>query len=290
MLADHDSNEHNRPLGIAVVIVNYRTAVLTVEAVCSVAQDPLVEEIVVVDNGSGDGSAESLRTSCLGPLVRVVESPVNLGFGQGVNLGAASCQAPLLFLLNSDAVVRPGALALLARALTCDATVGVVAPAVYRADGTTLQEPAYGQLPRPGAVLRARPKLPGRRPMSAMDSSPGWVSGVAMLLRRSDFVALGGFDPDFTMYLEDVDLCRRLLLIGKRAAREPAAAVVHLLGQSGLSRASRTAQFQRSKAIYMRKAGATPLQLLCASVLRSARIGCERLRASIFDRRATPGD
>lgn len=251
-----------------MIIVNFRTKELTADAVRSVIADPLVTEVVVVDNGSGDGSAEYLRSALAG--VRVVESPENLGFGRGMNLGVEAAAAPFLFLLNSDATARPGSVAALRRALD-DRTVGVVAPAVYQADGRTLQPDAHGPLPAPRALLRTRGGGPD-------DREPGWVSGVAMMLRREDFVALGGFDPDFTMYLEDVDLCRRLRAAGRRVVREPAAAVVHQGGGSAAGGLARADQFHRSKAVYLRKAGAGGVQLAGAAVLRSARLAVERLR------------
>lgn len=285
MAADGDGAESGVRLGVAVVVVNYRTKELTVEAVRSVLGDPLLDEAVVVDNGSGDGSAAFLRSALSDPVVRVVESPTNVGFGRGANLGVATCSAPLVFLLNSDAVARPGALAALARVLADEPDVGVVAPAVYLDDGT-LQPDVYGALPAPRASLRTH--VPGvrsagrRRPA---DRFPGWVSGVAMMMRRADFLTVGGFDPDFTMYLEDMDLCRRLQEQGKRVAREPDASVVHLVGRSTSDRAVRLDQFHESKAVYLRKAGASPFQLRCAAGLRVARRGVERLRARWRGRR-----
>jgi GT2 family glycosyltransferase len=260
------------PVRVAVVIVNYRTKDLTSTAIRSVLDEPEVEEVVVVDNGSGDDSGPALRTQFSDSPVRLVESPTNIGFGQGVNLGVKACRAPFLLLLNSDAVVRPGSVGLLARALATDESVGVVAPAVYVADGRTLQGDVFGPLPKPRAMLR-RLRSPSRD-----TRFPGWVSGVAMLLRRTDFMAIGGFDPDFTVYMEDVDLCRRLVLAGKRVSREPAASVVHLGGMSSASRQDRFDQFHRSKLIYLQKAGASDFHLWCARVLGTLRHGWERAR------------
>lgn len=249
-----------------MVIVNFRTKELTADAVRSVLGDPLVAEVVVVDNGSGDGSVAYLRAAG----VAVIESPANLGFGRGVNLGVQSTSAPFLFLLNSDAVARPGTVAALRRVLD-DPSVGVVAPAVYGADGRTLQPDAHGPLPAPRALLNTAGGSPD-------DLEPGWVSGVAMMLRREDFTGLGGFDPDFVMYLEDVDLCRRLRAAGRRVVREPAAAVVHHGGGSATGGLARADQFHRSKAVYLRKAGAGRAQLAGAAVLRAGRLAVERLR------------
>jgi N-acetylglucosaminyl-diphospho-decaprenol L-rhamnosyltransferase len=278
MSGDADRSEAPDLPSVAVVVVNYRTKELTAEAVRSVLDDPLVHEVVVVDNGSGDGSVAFLRSAFPGPQVQVVESSGNLGFGRGANLGVSASHASLVFLLNSDAVALPGAVAQLAAVLVEDDGVGVAAPAVYLGDGRTLQPDVYGPFPAPTALLRTTAGR-ARRTSDAGRGGPGWVSGVAMMVRRSDFLSIGGFDPDFTMYLEDVDLCRRLHEAGKRAMRDPAASVVHLGGQSGSSGVARAAQFHRSKAVYLRKAGASRLQLACAGVLGMARVGLERLRA-----------
>jgi N-acetylglucosaminyl-diphospho-decaprenol L-rhamnosyltransferase len=262
--------------GVAVVVVNYRTMRLTEAAVRSVLTDPVVEEVVVVDNASGDGSAEFLRSAFAQHSVRVVESPENMGFGRGVNLGVSAARAPFVFLLNSDAEVQPGTISLLLRALTADPAVGVVAPAIYDADRTTLQSRAYGPLPPANALLRLHR---GRRSHQRAGEEVGWVSGAAMMLRRSDFLGMGGFHPEFKMYLEDVDLCRRLREIGKTVVREPQGAVVHLLGGSSTDRLSTLDEYHRSKVVYLRRAGAGAFQVRCAAALRIARLGGERVRA-----------
>jgi len=284
MSEDADQPDGGVRRGVAVIIVNYRTKELSAEAVRSVLGDPLVDEVVVVDNGSGDGSSGYLRSAFPGFDVQVVESLTNLGFGGGANLGVSATGAELVFFLNSDAVARPGACGRLSQALAEHPDVGVVAPAVYLADGRTLQPDVYGPLPAPRPLLRT---VPARRQRSSegREPPPGWVSGVAMMMRRSDFAALGGFDPDFVMYLEDVDLCRRLQGMGKRVVRETAASVVHLGGRSDASRASRTAQFHRSKAVYLRKAGASTLSRHSAAVLSVTRMSVERLRAGLARRR-----
>ena len=246
----------------SVVIVNFRTMALTGDAIASVLPEPEVQEVVVVDNASGDGSADHLRGAFADERVRIVESDRNRGFGPGVNLAAAACRSPLMLVLNSDARLLPQSLGRLARALVADDSIGVIAPAVYDSDGRTLQPGAYGRLPTRRDVVVGKGwagRRVDRHPGGA--TAPGWVSGVAMLLRRADFLSLGGFDEGFTMYFEDLDLCRRLQASGKSVRREPAAAVVHGLGQSWSSRRDQRRRFHQSKLRYFQKLGATPLEL-----------------------------
>lgn len=241
----------------AVVIVNYRTRELTAGAVASVLGEDDVREVVVVDNASGDGSVEHLRGAFAGDRVRVVAADRNGGFGAGVNLGAAACRSPLLLILNSDATVEPGSVGLLVSALLADDGVGVVAPAVRLAGGGP-QPDAFGRLPRRWELL-----VPGRGRWTGRGDGnrPQWVSGVAMLLRAADFRSVGGFDERFEMYLEDVDLCRRLHERGRSVARLPAAAVVHAAGASWASTRDQKRRFHRSKARYAEKLGASAVEV-----------------------------
>lgn len=241
----------------AVVIVNYRTKELTAAAVASVLAEADVREVVVVDNASADGSVEHLRVALHDERVRVVASARNAGFGVGVNLGAAACRSPLLFLLNSDATVEAGSVGLLVSALLGDDDLGIVAPAVRLAGGG-LQPDAFGRLPRRLELL-----VPGRgRWTGAGDEGrPGWVSGVAMLLRAGDFQSVGGFDDRFEMYFEDLDLCRRLRQRGRSVARLPAAVVVHAAGSSWRSTRDQKRRFHRSKALYAAKLGASAVEV-----------------------------
>lgn len=248
-------------LDTSVIIVNFRTMALTAAAIASVLSEVEVREVVVVDNASGDGSADRLRSTFADDPVRVVESDRNRGFGPAVNLAVTSCRAPLLLILNSDAEILPGSLGRLVRALVADDSTGVVAPAVYEPDGQTLQAGTYGRLPGRRDIVFGNGWT---KPPEAEDSdgtTPEWVSGVAMLLRRADFEALGGFDEGFGMYFEDIDLCRRLRDAGKSVRRELTAGVVHGLGQSWQSRRDQRRRFHESKLRYFQKLGATRLEL-----------------------------
>lgn len=265
------------------IIVNFRTKELTLAAALSALAEPEVRQLIVVDNASGDGSAEFLDASLPASRVDLIRSPANLGFGRAVNLAANSAKCDLLLLLNSDATIIPGAVAALAVALLADRSVGMVAPAVFEPDGQTLQPRAHGRFPR---VFSS----PFRRQSDDGDArNVDWASGVALLLRRDDFQALHGFDESFEMYLEDVDLCRRLRRQGKTVLREPAAGVIHLGGQSWLTSVDKRIQYQRSKVIYFRKDGVGPVTLCLLRLLGFVRVGAVRAANRSGHRAATTG-
>jgi GT2 family glycosyltransferase/O-antigen/teichoic acid export membrane protein len=251
---------------VAVVVVNYRTPELTAAAVSSVVDDPCVAEVVVVDNHSCDGSLEHLAALLPSPEVRILAAPANGGFGRGADLGVRAAGAPLVLLLNSDATVEPGSIRLLRRALVADPSVGMVAPAVYGPDGRTPQRDAYGRFPS----LRTMVLRTNRHPRPSL--SPDWVSGVAVLLRRADYLAVGGFDPGYHMYLEDVDLCWRLRGAGRLVLRVPEAAVRHR--GAGRPDPRRRRQYHDSQQVWLsRRAASRPARaaVTALSFLRTGR-------------------
>ena len=251
--------------GTAAVIVNYRTKDLTLAAARSALAQPDVEELVIVDNASGDDSAAFLRDALAAAAakVTVVESSANGGFARGANLGAHHALAPLLLFLNSDAQLQDGALSCLVDRLLESETTAIVAPAAYGPDGEP-QRDAFGRFPKLSIVRGGAPESDSRL--------PDWVSALAMVVRREDFSAIGGFDSDYEMYMEDVDLCRRFRLQGRVVRREPAAAVRHLGGGSWSSSVEQRIRFQASKITYFRKAGATSWQLAYLHAVKAARV------------------
>ena len=241
---------------VDVIIVNYNTPSLTIEAAKSVLDAPNLRQVIIVDNASGDGSAEDFKRVFAGAAERVhiVESERNLGFGGGNNLGARSAGSEYLFLLNSDAVANPGCIAALHDILKKHSDIGLVAPSVRLADTGDLQPGTHGVFPTPRALL-TRQTTASR----ADDLEPDWISGVAFLARRAEFEALGGFDESLFMYYEDVDLCRRYRLRGLKVAREPKVTVVHKLGQSGIGNPRHKTVYYESQDRYLRLAGYSPL-------------------------------
>jgi len=250
--------------------VNFRTKELTVAAAVSALQEPEVGQVIVVDNASGDGSPDFLRATLPASTVRIIEATANLGFGRANNLAMTEVQSDLVLLLNSDATLVPGAVSTLATALVRDSSVGLVAPAVLEADGRTLQPGAHGRFPR---LIESPFRGTAAQDATVVD----WASGVAMMLRTQDYLDVGGFDEDFDMYLEDVDLCRRLGDQGKVVLRVPAAKVVHLGGQSWLSSVDKRGNYHRSKIIYFRKAGSGPAQVALLQLQRALRVAISRL-------------
>ncbi|MFI5384827.1 MAG: glycosyltransferase family 2 protein [Fimbriimonadales bacterium] len=240
---------------VSVVIVNYRTKELTAKAAESALAEPDCLEVIVVDNQSGDGSAEFLREKLASPRLKLIECEQNRGFGAGNNVGAAAASGRVLFLLNSDATFTEGALRPLVEMIQADPTIGIVAPLIVMADGKTPQQDAFGIMPTFGTILTRKTKRydPG-------EVEPGFVSGTAMLMRTADYRAVGGFDERIFMYYEDVELCYRFRQRGFRIVRCLDSTVVHIGGQSYRSTYRQKHQYYQAQDLYLRLIG-TPTVL-----------------------------
>jgi GT2 family glycosyltransferase len=211
---------------VSIVTVTYGAYQLAREAVEALVEhtEPCYE-LIVVDNDSPDGTGERLARELEG--ARVILNGENLGFGRAANQGAEAARAQLVCHLNSDTLVRPGWLAPLLEVLAHDAGVGAVVPMLLNPDGT-VQE-AGSVVDSLGWALALGsgddPELLEHRFRREID----FGSAACMLLRRRDFLRVGGFDSDYgTGYYEDVELCFRLAELGLRTVYEPRSQVVHV--------------------------------------------------------------
>lgn len=185
------------------------------------AQDRPADEVIVVDNGSTDGSVAHLRAAH--PGVDVLELGANTGFAHAANRGVARARGDFVALVNTDVVLAPDWLSRLAASLAGDPSAAAVAcKMVSLADPSVIYD-AGDVLRRDGACEQRGRFL---RDDGRWDDS-GEVFGAcagAALYRRSVLCSLGGFDERYFAYLEDVDLALRLRLAGWRCRYEPALA------------------------------------------------------------------
>jgi GT2 family glycosyltransferase/glycosyltransferase involved in cell wall biosynthesis len=211
---------------VSVVLVNFRGAADTLEAIAHLGKidwpkDRL--EIVVVENNSGDDSAELIRASA--PGVKLVISKTNEGFAGGCNLGVAASSGEFIALLNNDAKPDPGWIRAAIDKFDESSKIGAVASRVLDWGGVLVDYIGsamtwYGMGYKP---LTAEPVPRGHD--RARDVLFG--TGSAMFIRRSVFDELGGFDERYFMFFEDVDLGWRLNLAGWRFVYEPASLAYH---------------------------------------------------------------
>jgi len=199
-----------------------------------------VDDVVVVDNASTDGSTEALVAS--DPAVRLVRTGTNLGYGSGANRGIAATTGDYVLVSNPDVAFHDRVVDRLHAVLEADPTVAIVGPCIREPDGS--RYPSARRFPSmvdaAGHALLGQlaPENPFSRryrmaEIGAAAATPvDWVSGACFLARRAALEELGGFDERYFMYLEDVDLCWRAHRAGWGVVFAPEAEVTHLRGVS----------------------------------------------------------
>jgi GT2 family glycosyltransferase len=217
---------------VAVVIVNWNGRSDTLECLASLRGDDFAAKtVIVVDNGSTDGSPAALRAAF--PEVVIIETGANLGFTGGNNAGIAhalALGAENIFLLNNDTVVEPGTIAQLAAASRAHPEAGLLTPVIHYYDrpdepwfaGARL-DLARGEAVHDHAVAAPRDAFPRLLP---------WVSGCAMFLPAAVLREVRGFDDRFFLNWEDVDLSLRIVRTGRTLLLVPAARLAHKVSRS----------------------------------------------------------
>jgi GT2 family glycosyltransferase len=211
----------------AVVIPSWNSVRLLPALLDSLAGGQV--ELLVVDNGSTDGTVDLLRER----KVEHIALPTNTGFAAAMNRGVAATNAPFIFGLNADTIVTPGAVEALVTALAADPGLGGVQPRILQLEGGGPGDPAAARLYSAGMALTSD----GRAIETGAGEfqSASWlrgreifgVCGAACLLRRELFTKLGGYDESFVSFYEDVDLNVRARIAGWRFTYVPDAVVWH---------------------------------------------------------------
>lgn len=181
---------------VTIVTVSYNSMAVLPEMLASV---PEGARVVVVDNASQDQSA--LRALCDKHAARLVSNPRNLGFGYACNLGAAGAETEFLLFLNPDATLMPDTLDQLVIAAARYPRASALNPRIAEPDGSAAFHRSSRLMPRSERMPRGWP---------AADSEVPVLTGAALFVRRTDFEAVSGFDPNIFLYHEDDDLSRRL--------------------------------------------------------------------------------
>ena len=203
--------------------------------------------LVLVDNGSADDRPERVAAAHGGEVVRAGE---NLGYGRAANRGTEGATEPWLVVVNPDIVWEPGSLDVLLAAAERYPDAGALGPVLLNTDGTVYPSaralPSLTQGVGHAVFARLWPGNPWTRAYQrrqesadATEREAGWLSGACLLLRREAFEAVGGFDPGYFMFFEDVDLGERLGRAGWRNVYVPSARVTHVGGTSWRDRPAR---------------------------------------------------
>jgi N-acetylglucosaminyl-diphospho-decaprenol L-rhamnosyltransferase len=255
-----DGDASGAPPDLSVVIITYNSVGVLGDLLGSLpaALTGISAEVLVVDNGSSDGTAEFAENhgGC-----RVIRSS-NVGYAAGLNLGVRLARrAEAILVLNADVRLHEGSVPLLLKALQAPG-VGIVAPQVRSPTGEV--EPSLRRAP---SLLRAiglnRTKMPifSEYITKPSDySSPRdveWALGAVLLMSRRCYEMLGGWDESFFLYSEETDFSLRARDAGLLTRYEPGAIAVHIGGHSGRNEKTHTMHILNRVRLYRRRHGAT---------------------------------
>jgi len=212
----------------SAIVLNLNKSVLTLQCIVDAleTQDARTLEIVVVDNGSRPDDFAFLA-ELIPPAVRLIRLSTNRYFGEGNNIGVEASRGRLLLFLNNDAFVERSTIRSLAAVLEEFPDAGAVGPKLIFPDGR-IQE-AGGLVSPDGTVTQRGKFLPTHRGWYPSTEPVDYISASCLLMRRTDFDRVAGFDLAWDpAYYEDVDICLKLLLLGKRTYYCGDATVTHI--------------------------------------------------------------
>ncbi len=237
-------------IDVAVVIVSYQCAKLTVDCLRSVEAERATEGVdiraIVVDNASGDAAliSQAIESHGWSSWVTLIVAPKNGGFAYGNNLAFQQayevCPPAYLLMLNPDTVVRKGAIGALVRFLEAHPSVGIAGSSFENLDGSewpiAFHFPSIlGELERGlqfGLASQILKPWVGAVQMRQAPQPIDWVPGASMMIRRAVVDSIGGFDENYFLYFEETDFCFRANKAGFSTWYVPESRVMHIAGQS----------------------------------------------------------
>lgn len=256
-----EASGERHPVDLSIIIVSYNARADLERCLKSIGDAPprAAHEVIVVDNGSTDGSIDAAHQYG----VRAIENGANVGFARANNIGIRASRGAHLLLLNSDTIVPAGAIDRLLAMLTARPEVAVLGPRLV--DGSGRVELSFGRMIGPIAEWRQKRLVAGHargdrrnsarvEAMAARETAVDWVSGACLLVRRADAEAVGLLDERFFMYTEDVDFCAAIRARGRTVLFTPEVEIVHLRGRSRAAAPSATrAAYVRSRIAFYEK-------------------------------------
>lgn len=274
---------------LSIIYVNFNTTELLRESLQSLRDHSsgVSYEVIVVDNASDEPPK-------LDPNAKLIRSRENLGFGRGNNRGAGEAKGEFLLFLNTDAFISAETkLPEIIKYLRKHPKVGALLPRLVDREGR-VQPTQVAHDPSLWRILLDKPirLFPGR-----LRRRFGWVSldfnqpdkavsvdvavAAALFVHRDVFKQIGGFDPDFFMFFEDSDLCRRIREAGCSVEFHPEWQITHLWGSSIASNRKRKELYFRSQSVYLAK-HSSRLEAVAAQALAWLYVRLRRLKGDAY--------
>jgi len=231
-------------LDLSIIIVNYNVKEFLQNLIHSIekASSNLIKEIIIIDNASDDGSVEFIREKF--PQIKLIANQKNLGFGKANNIGLKQASGKFILLINPDTLVAEDTFDKMITFFNENKNVGLAGCKILNPDGT-LQLPCRRSFPGPWtsftkvtglSTLFPKSKIFARYNLTYLDENQTYevdaISGSFMMMRREVFEKVGGFDEQFFMYGEDLDLCYRIQKAGYKVFYVHSTQIIHYKGES----------------------------------------------------------
>lgn len=218
-------------------MVSYHTGPALIEAVGAVIADPDIFELIIVDNGNSYAARERLsQLVSEHDRIRLIQSQGNIGFAKGCNYGAKMARGTHFLFLNPDAVIEAGAAAALAQCVDAQEGLALVGGRLSDINGNEQRGARRNELTPLSALVSFTPlhKLPffkslhlDGQPMPERPVPIPVVSGACLMMSRQSFADVGGFNAEYFLHVEDIELCRRVRKMGGVVMFHPGANVMH---------------------------------------------------------------
>ncbi|MCF7795449.1 glycosyltransferase family 2 protein [Patescibacteria group bacterium] len=234
----------------SIIIINYKTLQLTKECLTSLfaLKDKVNFEIIVVDNASNDGSLEALKEE-FNDKIKLIESKINLGFAKANNLAAKIARGEILFFLNSDTVITENIFTNNLELFSKDNNIGIISPSIYTGNNKE-QDYYYGKFP---TIINLLFKNKAKIKSNNKIIKTNWVSGCSLFIKKDLFNIINGFDENFFLYFEDIDLCKRINDLKYKIIVNKNIKITHLGGKSIKENKKRKKEYYKSQNYYFKK-------------------------------------
>lgn len=243
-----NSNSENKK--ISIIIVNFRSDQYLRECIASLYNFEKKEgfEIIIINN---EIEIDLQEVMVLYPEIKIINNDKNRGFGQAVNIGVEKACGEFILFLNPDTEFMESIFSTVKKEFLVDEKVAVISPRVSEKNGGK-QKWLFGK--RFSLLNLLKNNLFGDPEKDiSQKKEVDWVSGASMFVRKKDFLLASGFDENFFLYLEDMDLCLRLKKLDKKIIYLPEVKTRHLGGGSGIEEEERKKQYYISQDYYFKK-------------------------------------
>lgn len=264
---------------LSIIIVNYHSVKYCLDLVPNIFDmiKNTTFEIIIVENDPKSSDFEILEKEFGdNKKIKLIRAEKNLGFGSGNNLGAKEATGEYLLLLNPDTKIVDDSIEKMLDFLTKHTEIAALSPLIYQTDGENLQRHFFGNFQSLGLITVKR--WQGKTAdLTKEFFYSDMVTGAALMVKRSIFERVGGFDPHYFMYIEDDDLCREFFKIGYRNAVLTTAKIIHFEGKSSTSYEKKRFYY-KSQDYYWRKHYG-PFLTLLMQIIRSPYVFWQKIRS-----------